>query len=465
MFEGDILLTKQEEDQLRAAAMNDGPEERAPSLRGRGSRSGLKSSRTRWPGGVLTYEFGDTFSKKDKEYVKKVMQEFQDEISDAFPPVRECISFKEGDRGNRVFFIGPKEAVSCSSSFGLQKLGTLKLGPQCLTRSTIKHELMHSLGIYHQQSRSDRDDHVKILWKNIDEKFLGQFNKYHPAYIDAHGVPYDLMSMMHYTTTMASKNSNPTIQTLDKNAQDITRWNFELGRMARLTDIELIRRMYKCDKLDKTKLVSGSNKFSTNDQLWVTRFFEKKSLKLRNNQHATTLPTLPNEWRVNFKLLPKSIQRRGQNILQMTSGNRELILAVSVDPRRLLGLRINKGKQKHDIPEVFSWRDSININNKGKWVQKWTEIEILQELRNDRMILSVAVDGLNQFTSETNKEASKNFIFFFKFTEFGLAKIDVLLEDISVAKYRGRYRSPPPPPSPGFQHSEEEIIFKASLKG
>ena len=121
--------------------------------------------------------------------------------------------------------------------------------------------------------------------------------------------------------------------------------------------------------------------------------------------------------------------------LNSASGNKKLILAVSVDPRRLLGLRVNKGKQKHDIPEVFSWRDSININNKGKWVQKWTEIEILQELRNDRMILSVAVDGLNQFTSETNKEASKNFIFFFKFTEFGLAKIDVLLEDISVAKY------------------------------
>ena len=92
----------------------------------------------------------------------------------------------------------------------------------------------------------------------------------------------------------------------------------------------------------------------------------------------------------------------------MTSGNRELILAVSVDPRRLLGLRVNKGKQKHDFPEVFSWRDSININNKGKWVQKWTEIEISQELQNDRMIMSVAVDGLNHFTSETNKEASKN---------------------------------------------------------
>ena len=67
------------------------------------------------------------------------------------------------------------------------------------------------------------------------------------------------LSMMHYTITMASKNSNPTIQTLDKNAQDITKWNFERGRMARLTDIELIRRIYKCEQLDETKLVPGSS--------------------------------------------------------------------------------------------------------------------------------------------------------------------------------------------------------------
>ena len=97
----------------------------------------------------------------------------------------------------------------------------------------------------------------------------------------------------------------------------------------------------------------------------------------------------------------------------MTSGNRKLILAVSVD--RLRGLRVNKGKQKHDFPKVFGWRDKININNKGKWVQKWTEIEISQELREERMILSVAVDELNQFTSETNKEPSKNCFSFASF--------------------------------------------------
>ena len=145
----------------------------------------------------------------------------------------------------------------------------------------------------------------------------------------------------------------------------------------------------------------------------------------------------------------------------MTSGNRELILAVSVDPG-LRGLHVNKGKQKHDLPEVFGWKDTININKKGKWVQKWTEIEISQELQNERMILNVAVDGLNQFTSETNKEASKNcfFFYFFPFTQFDLAKIDVLQEDVSVAKYRGRQKTHPYPYPLGFKIQKRKSFLR-----
>ena len=47
-FEGDILLTAREEALLRAATMNDGPEERnsRPIIRG---RSGMRHLWTRWP--------------------------------------------------------------------------------------------------------------------------------------------------------------------------------------------------------------------------------------------------------------------------------------------------------------------------------------------------------------------------------------------------------------------------------
>lgn len=29
------------------------------------------------------------------------------------------------------------------------------------------HEILHALGIFHEQSRSDRDRFVKVVWENV----------------------------------------------------------------------------------------------------------------------------------------------------------------------------------------------------------------------------------------------------------------------------------------------------------
>lgn len=60
-------------------------------------------------------------------------------------------------------------AISCWSFLG-QTGGSQTLSlqtPGCMWSGVAAHELMHALGFVHEQSRSDRDHYVSIVWKNI----------------------------------------------------------------------------------------------------------------------------------------------------------------------------------------------------------------------------------------------------------------------------------------------------------
>ena len=60
-------------------------------------------------------------------------------------------------------------APSCWSFLG-QTGGSQTLSlqtPGCMWSGVAAHEFMHALGFVHEQSRSDRDHYVTIVWKNI----------------------------------------------------------------------------------------------------------------------------------------------------------------------------------------------------------------------------------------------------------------------------------------------------------
>jgi len=42
-------------------------------------------------------------------------------------------------------------------------------GVGCFRLGTIEHELLHTLGFFHQQSATERDDYVTIHWENIQD--------------------------------------------------------------------------------------------------------------------------------------------------------------------------------------------------------------------------------------------------------------------------------------------------------
>lgn len=55
----------------------------------------------------------------------------------------------------RLCFLGGRQEVNLQA-------------PGCVSKKgTILHELLHAIGFMHEQSRPDRDDHVRIYYNNI----------------------------------------------------------------------------------------------------------------------------------------------------------------------------------------------------------------------------------------------------------------------------------------------------------
>ena len=60
----------------------------------------------------------------------------------------------------------------------------------------VVHEIGHAIGFFHEQSRSDREDYVKINWSNIRLNRSFNFLK---SITENFDTPYDYNSVMHYT--------------------------------------------------------------------------------------------------------------------------------------------------------------------------------------------------------------------------------------------------------------------------
>jgi astacin len=206
IWEGDIVLG-------RASEVSSTPSGARPFVRGGWGSGGAGAKQSgnvqatvvrdgdnfRWPGGVVPYVIDGAVPNTKR-------------ITDAITMIETTTGgvtiVPRNGQADYVKFI---TSDGCSSEVGRQGgEQAIELADDCSTGNTA-HEMMHALGMFHEQTRCDRDEFVEILFDNVEDGKANNFQKHCDDATDL-GDDYDFGSMMHYSLDAFSKNGQPTIR-------------------------------------------------------------------------------------------------------------------------------------------------------------------------------------------------------------------------------------------------------------
>ncbi|XP_054617077.1 low choriolytic enzyme-like isoform X2 [Dunckerocampus dactyliophorus] len=178
---------------------------------------------------VIPVAISDNYDASEKSTIVTALQEMEAQTCIRFIPrttqrVHISIEPKYGCF-SMLGRLGDKQVVS------LQRFG-------CVQHGIILHEMMHALGFYHEHTRSDRDNYVRIEWENVQKLHRHNFQKQDTNNLN---IPYDYTSLLHYGRTAFGKGQGETIIPIPDES-------VEIGQRNRLSDLDVLRinRLYQC---------------------------------------------------------------------------------------------------------------------------------------------------------------------------------------------------------------------------
>ncbi|XP_075137718.1 embryonic protein UVS.2-like [Leptodactylus fuscus] len=179
----------------------------------------------------IPYSLATDYSDNNKKLITLALETFTS---------LTCIQFIE--RTTEKDYLSIYSGSGCWSSIGkiggVQQLSLMSGG--CMAKGVVQHEIEHALGFYHEQSRSDRSDHVEVMWQYINEDDWTEFDLIDTKNMN---LPYDYSSVMHYGRFSYSNTSGkPSLNPKPDRS-------VEIGQRYGLSplDVSKVKKLYDCD--------------------------------------------------------------------------------------------------------------------------------------------------------------------------------------------------------------------------
>lgn len=216
VFEGDMVLSASQKARW--------------SKTGYLQRNIYRLMKEKWPDNIIKYKFSKP--SPDTSMVLAAMKEWSK---------KTCIKFLEGTGNVLNIFKG----TGCYTQVGYHpKNMQMSVGSIC-NKGTVVHLLGHAIGLPHQHSRPDRDNHLFIQYHNTALEDVLYLN-----YKGYDACPYDYGSVMHFDTYGLSYNGESVfLGKTEKEARDGLMLSPTIGgdwRAPSDSDAALVNSEYDC---------------------------------------------------------------------------------------------------------------------------------------------------------------------------------------------------------------------------
>ncbi|XP_026467642.1 astacin-like metalloprotease toxin 4 [Ctenocephalides felis] len=195
-------------------------------------KSAILNRAALWPNGVIPFMIDP--SLRSVEYiVRQAIEQYH---------YYTCIRFIP--RTNQQNYLRIFNGGGCYAHVGVTSgEQPVSLGRGCHNVGTAVHELGHSIGFYHEQNRSDRDEFLQIHWENIALTMRRQFEKL-PASQTVLINKFDYKSIMIYGERAFAKDGVSKTMTALKTNERLTDPYNKPGLSQ--SDIFRINTLYNC---------------------------------------------------------------------------------------------------------------------------------------------------------------------------------------------------------------------------